>query len=262
MFETTTGELNKRRRSPAGVIVSFVLHGVVALVLIAWGAREIIVEDEEITELVFMSAPPPPPPPPPPGGSSKPKKPKVEKPPETPQEIVQPVEVPDEIPEEQPVESEAPPIEGGQEGGVEGGVVGGQVGGVVGGQIGGVLGGEIGSLGSGETVGQIKWKAQPRYPDMARESGLQGDVDVKILVDIDGKVAKAKSEHCKEWAAASKEDRRKRWHPSLCIYAVSGPDELYYESIMAAGDSKYLPWKSGNVFTRFWGTITYKFKLQ
>ncbi|MBJ93581.1 MAG: hypothetical protein CMP23_03815 [Rickettsiales bacterium] len=92
--------------------------------------------------------------------------------------------------------------------------------------------------------------------------GIEGTVKVRILVGTDGKIAKKKDEYCKGWHAADKKTRRVRWHPRLCIEAVSGPEALYYETLVAWGTAKFRPWKSGNVNARYWGNITTDYKLK
>ena len=135
-------------------------------------------------------------------------------------------------------------------------------GGVVGGVVGGVEGGDINSLGLGESRGLVLRKPAQTYPEQAKALGIEGTVRVKILVDTDGKIVKRKEDVCKRFQEADKKTRRVRWHPSLCVEAVSGPEALYYETLVAWGTAKFAPWKSGNVFTRYFGTIDVVYKLQ
>ena len=97
--------------------------------------------------------------------------------------------------------------------GQNGGVVGGELGGVEGGKV----GGDIASLGIGQSRGLCTRKPNIRYPEQAKQMGVEGTVKVRILVGTDGKIAKKKDEFCKGWHQADKKTRRVRWHPRLCM---------------------------------------------
>jgi protein TonB len=231
--------------------------------LIWLGARTIIEKPPESVEITFFSTAPPPPPPPPPASTTKKKKKKKEKKEEIrPEELVQPQEIPEEEPEPEPEDEPEEEVDGGVVGGVEGGQIGGVIGGEIGGVEGGVVGGDIASLGIGQSRGLCTRKPNIRYPEQAKQMGIEGTVKVRILVGLDGKIAKKKDEYCKAWHAADKKARRMRWHPRLCIEAISGPETLYYETLVAWGTAKFRPWKSGNVFARYWGNITTDYKLK
>ncbi|HCP47732.1 MAG TPA: hypothetical protein DIU15_16950 [Deltaproteobacteria bacterium] len=267
MFEATTGAIERSRRSPAAALLSILLHAAIAVGIVYFGAKKVIEKPPENVEITFFSTAPPPPPPPPPAATKKKKKKKKkkkEKKPEIkPEELVQPQEIPEEIPEEEePEEEPEEEVEDGVVGGVEGGVAGGKLGGELGGVEGGVVGGDIASLGVGQSRGLCTRKPNIRYPEQAKQMGIEGIVKVRILVGIDGKIAKKKDEFCKGWHEADGKTRRTRWHPQLCIEAVSGPEILYYETLIAWGTAKFRPWKSGNVFARYWGNITTDYKLK
>ncbi len=271
MFDVTTGNVDKRRKSFGASLVSLLVHGALFGIVFVLAAKEVVEKPPEEVEITFFSQKPPPPPPPPPASSKKKKKkkkkkPKVEKKPEIkPEELVQPEEIPEEIPEEEEVEEEEIEDEeedGGQEGGVPGGEKGGQVGGQVGGKQGGELGGDVASLGFGESQGLCQRKPNITYPEQAKTMGVEGTVRVKILIDTNGKIVKRKEDICKRFQEADKKERRTRWHPGLCIEAVSGPEPLYYETLVAWGTTKWSPYKSGNVFTRYFANVETVYKLQ
>ncbi len=266
LFDSTTGAHQQDRRSPAAALISLLLHGAVAgvFLFILLSAKEVIKPPVEV-EVTFYSAPPPPPPPPAaPTPKKKKKKKKKKKPKIEPEELVQPEEIPEEIPEETEEEVEEEPDEV-----VDGGVPGGQEGGVKGGKVGGELGGKVGSEGTGigefgigESVGRAMSKPRITYPEEAKMMEIEGTVQLRILVDINGKVVKSKDAQCEGWHKADKQTRRKRWHNLKCIEAVSGPEALYYETIQAWSGIKWKPYKSGDVFTRYWANVTTSYKLK
>ncbi len=266
MFDATTGASLQARRSPMAGLASLAIHALVIGAVLYFTTRAVIEKPPEQLEITFFSAAPPPPPPPPPAPSKKKKttKKKKEKEPDiTPDELVQPQEVPEEIPEEEvEEEEEIEEVDGGVVGGVEGGVAGGELGGELGGVIGGEVGGDIASLGIGQSRGQCIRKPTIRYPEQAKQMGIEGMVKVRILIGTDGKIVKNKEEICRAFQSADKKTRRTRWHPRLCIEAVSGPEALYYETLIAWGTAKFRPWKSGNVYSRYWGNITTDYKLR
>jgi protein TonB len=147
--------------------------------------------------------PPPPPPPPLPKGSAmiekqQPAKPVTPDPePETPKFTA-------DIPKEEPLKHEARDKADEQAGSVHGSDVGvpegmdvGVEGGVVGGVPGGVPGGVIGGTGDGVVMDYdqppraIKI-TQPKYPPDAFVKKIEGTVEVEILIDSTGRVAKAR----------------------------------------------------------------------
>jgi protein TonB len=149
--------------------------------------------------------PPPPPPPPLPKGSAlvekqeapKPVTPEVE--PQKVPEFTAPVE-----PKEDPLKPEARTPETEQAGsdtgsdlgvpegmevGVEGGVVGGVPGGVIGGVIGGT--GDIPVM-DYDTPPRLIKQTRPVYPQDAFIKKIEGVVEVEILIDANGRVARAR----------------------------------------------------------------------
>jgi periplasmic protein TonB len=155
--------------------------------------------------VVFFDPPPPPPPPMQRGSSSRPEPVKPEAPKkvvETPKPtFVAPIE---QQPIEKPLEPEAGVKKEDQFGsetgsdlgdalGMEGGVEGGTVGGVPG----GVLGGTLGGTGTGPVMDYdspprpIK-SPRPQYPQEAFIKKIEGTVLVEILIDAQGRVARAR----------------------------------------------------------------------
>ncbi len=250
MFEATTGVTQRGRRSPMATVLSVALHALAVLAVMMLARKTVVAEAPTEVDITFFSAPPPPPPPPPPASTTtkKKKKKKIEKVPElVPQELVQPTEIPEEIPEEEePEEEEAEEDEevadAGVVGGVEGGVAGGVVGGVVGGVKGGVIGGSLDWTGARNTKGVCRPVGMPRYPEMAKNMGLEGNVLIKIAIDEKGKIMKAKDERCDLYANADRKTRRKAWHPRLCMVATSGPEELYFDTLMHYAALRCAPW--------------------
>ena len=147
--------------------------------------------------------PPPPPPPPLPKGSAmlekqQPAKPVTPDPePETPKFTA-------EIPKEEPLKHEARDKDTEQAGSPTGSDIGvpegmdvGVEGGVVGGVPGGVLGGVIGGTGDGVVMDYDQGPrpikiTQPKYPPEAFVKKIEGTVEVEILIDSTGRVARAR----------------------------------------------------------------------
>ena len=245
--------------------ISLVLHALVAVLafVFLFSAKEVIKPPVEV-EVTFYSAPPPPPPPPAASTPKQKKKKKKKKPKVEPQELVQPEEIPEEIPEEDVEETEEEPeevVDGGVPGGQEGGVKGGKIGGQIGGQEGG-KGTDIHAFGLGESEGRAMSHPRIIYPEEAKNMEIEGTVQLRILVDVNGKVVKAKDAACEGWLKADAKTRRRRWHPMKCIEAVAGPEVLYYETIQAWSGIKWKPYKTGDVFTRYWANIQTKYTLQ
>jgi len=276
LFDATTGVRQRERRSPAAAIASIVIHGAIAggLILMVALQPEKVEEAIKEVEVTFFSAPPPPPPPPPKAKKKKKKKKKKAEPTPTPvptpvpEEIVQPQEIPEEIPEEKEeeiVEDEGEDEEGAVEDGVDGGVAGGKVGGKLGGVKGGKVGGVgdgIAALGDGDSRGRAKRKPVIPYPEMAQMAEIEGTVVMKMLVDPKGKVVKKKDERCSLWHKADQKADRNKWHPNKCAYIVSGPKELWYDTLTGWAVIPFVPYKSGDEFVYFWASISSKYRLK
>jgi periplasmic protein TonB len=197
----------KQERKWWGAEVSLVVHVVTVasliLVPIFWPS-----ESPEQRDMIraLLYDPPPPPPPPLPQGSSLAHKTETAKPvTPDPQVKVEPKFVaPIEQPQEKPLtpENKAPADEqfGSETGdetgvadGMEGGVVGGQVGGIPGGVLGGVVGGTgTGPVMDYDTAPRPIKITRPQYPQEAFIKKIEGTVIVEILIDIQGRVVRAR----------------------------------------------------------------------
>ena len=189
-----------------GLPVSLSLHVIALAVIVAvpifWPSELPPVEGGVLVSLSDLA---PPPPPPLQLGTNKPKaeetKPatieepkKVEKPRETP-----PLIVPQE-PEIQPEEKVAAADQAGSPDGVTigdpmgmpEGIPGGVVGGVPGGQLGGVVGGQGDIVMNYDRPAQIIRQTKPEYPPEAVVKHIQGVVTVEMVVDMSGRVVKAR----------------------------------------------------------------------
>jgi periplasmic protein TonB len=206
LFSTALVASNPPRgRAWLGAEVSLVLHVVtlaaVILVPIFWPSPS---PDQPDMIRALLYDPPPPPPPPLNRGSALARKAEVPKP-VTPDTLAKPkFEAPIEQPQEKPLtaENKTPADQqlGSETGddtgvaeGMEGGVVGGQVGGVPG----GVLGGVVGGTGTGPVMDYdlpprpIKI-TRPQYPQEAFIKKVEGTVVVEIMIDIQGRVIRAR----------------------------------------------------------------------
>jgi protein TonB len=147
--------------------------------------------------------PPPPPPPPLPKGSARNEKAEPAKP-VTPDPKPEKPDFTVDIPKEVPLKPEARAPETDQHGSPTGSDIGmaegmevGVEGGVVGGVPGGVIGGVIGGTGDGPVLDYdqpprpIKI-TKPQYPQEAFVKKIEGTVEVEILIDASGNVARAR----------------------------------------------------------------------
>ena len=171
------------------------------LLLLPLWFTEVLPNEQLVT---FLVAPPPPPPPPPPAASA-PRAVRVVK-------VTTNIEngqlrTPSRIPAKVQMikEDEAPPPVV-----TTGGVVGGVPGGIPGGQLGGVIGGIISSSSSlaavprlskpvvptlqrvrvspGVTRGLLIHRVEPKYPPLAQQARIQGDVVLTAIIDKEGNV--------------------------------------------------------------------------
>jgi len=155
--------------------------------------------------VVFFDPPPPPPPPMQKGSSTRPEQAK----PEAPKKVVDTPKPDFTAPiEQQPVDKPLEPEKGvkpeeqfgsetgsdlGDALGMEGGVEGGQVGGVPGGVLGGVIGGTgTGPVMDYDTPPRPIKQPRPQYPQEAFIKKIEGTVLVEILIDAQGRVARAR----------------------------------------------------------------------
>lgn len=193
-----------RRRSiawPASLIGHAIGIALVVLIPILWPERAPETPDI-IARLIYN--PPPPPPPPLPKGSSLVEKAQTAKPqPTKPEPQPDPEKLTAEIPDVKP-EPIVPESEDEQVGDPDGsdiGILGGDPegveGGVLGGVVGGVIGGVVGGTGDGPVMDydqppRLLRMTQPRYPNEAFVKKIEGVVELEILIDSSGNVARAR----------------------------------------------------------------------
>jgi protein TonB len=175
-----------------GGSASVVLHTAIvsALVLVPLLSDEAAPDVKDAIRVAFYIAPPPPPPPPPaPAGLESAAKPRIPVPDPEPPDFVEPE--PENIaPNATAIVDE---LSSGMAGGAENGVVGGMEGGVTGGVLGGVDGGVGGDPVLDFDRGpRLLQRSQPRYPDEAFVRKIQGTVVLEILIDVAGRVARAR----------------------------------------------------------------------
>uniref|UniRef100_A0A7C6EA94 Energy transducer TonB n=1 Tax=candidate division WOR-3 bacterium TaxID=2052148 RepID=A0A7C6EA94_UNCW3 len=78
---------------------------------------------------------------------------------------------------------------------------------------------------------------QPPYPEVARLAGIEGQVVVEALVDVDGKIIDAR------------------------VLKSSGNQALDEAAIRAARDARFTPAKQRDMLVRVWISIPFQFKL-
>ena len=88
-----------------------------------------------------------------------------------------------------------------------------------------------------EVKPQTKSIPKPKYPELARQAGIEGQTVIDALVDIDGKVIDAK------------------------IRTSSGNTSLDEAAINAARGAEFTPAKQRDQFVRVWVSIPFKFTL-
>ena len=197
------------QRSPAEWLISVAVHAaiVAALLIVPLFYTQVI--DLQQFENTYLAAPPTPvpPPPPPPVGVVTPKQALLKVLPMT-AKLTMPTAVPKTI--NVPSSTAEAPAD------IIAGIPGGIPGGVPGGQIGGVLGGILGSTGpsapppppiaaaqpvpSGplHVGGEVKppleiYKPLPKYPILAVQARVEGDVEIDAVIDKDGNVVQARA---------------------------------------------------------------------
>jgi len=77
----------------------------------------------------------------------------------------------------------------------------------------------------------------PKYPELARKAGIEGNAVVKALVDIDGSIADVK------------------------ILKSSGNQMLDQSALIAARNAKFTPAKQRDKYVRVWVSIPIRFTL-
>jgi protein TonB len=237
-------------RTLSGAVAVLLHVGVIAGVILAGLYFADPLNIKQYASVILVAPPPPPPPPPPATGAAI--KPKVlHQMLMNAGKLLAPTVIPKHI-----AEIKEPPLAqdslDGVVGGVPGGVPGGQLGGVIGGVIGGVLNSAArpvppppsvkpnGPLRVGGHVRQPKVivKVLPKYPALARDAHIQGQVQIDAVLDEQGNVIEMK--------------------------VVSGPPLLYQAAIDALKQWKYEPTYLNDrpIAVRLIVTITFKLGQQ
>ena len=236
MFEDSLleGRMQEGHRRGFATTISFVVEVVLigVMVLIPLIFTEALPSHELVTYLV---APPPPPPPPPPAATPQPER---SKPKAVISEITDtgalrmPTRIPNRV---QMIKDEEPPMIASV-----GGVIGGVPGGIPGGQLGGVIGGIIKAtpvarpkapvlkpsipnrirVSQGVTEGMLVHKIMPRYPALARQARIQGQVVLSAVIARDGSIENL---------------RLKSGHPMLAPAAIDAVSEWRYKPYLLNG---------------------------
>lgn len=186
MFNNLVESKPKKQRSPAGIVFSFVAHGVLiaGTVYASAHATEVFEkpkqEKVEFVEMKKEEPPPPknePPPPPPPDIVAAPPPPKGF------QILTAPVEIPDVLPDidlSKRVTDEADFSGKGVAGGVAKGVEGAKPLQVASDQ-------PFFEFQVEKPVQALPGGSQPRYPDILRQAGVEGEVLAQFVVDTSGR---------------------------------------------------------------------------
>jgi protein TonB len=236
--EALLGKSSLRNRSISMEwLISLGVHAAVvaaALIVPLFFTQVIDQQQFEITFLAAPQVPGAPPPPPPPGVSASRQVPRKVLPMMA--KLTMPIAVPRMVPVPSSASEITAGVPGGVPGGVSGGVPGDVIGGIPGGQIGGVFGGVLGGLapsappqppveapapsGPLHVGGQVKppraiYKPAPKYPILALQAQIEGDVEIDAVIDKDGNIVQAR--------------------------AVNGPRMLFGAALKAVSGWKYEP---------------------
>jgi protein TonB len=190
------------RMLPVSIAAHLLAGLAIVLLPLFWGSDPAPVNAVQ----TFLMSPPPPPPPPLSLGSPEAKPQPVQPKPhnESKQATPQPehrFEVPQETKPVEPVTQQPVPEQAGsaqgQENGDPQGMLEGVEGGVVGGVPNGVLGGVLGGTGNGpvtdyDEAPRLLRAPSPSYPQDAFVKGINGIVEVEILIDETGRVKQAR----------------------------------------------------------------------
>ncbi|MEO0072507.1 MAG: energy transducer TonB [candidate division WOR-3 bacterium] len=79
---------------------------------------------------------------------------------------------------------------------------------------------------------------KPNYPELAKQAGIEGDVVVKALVDVDGRIIDVE------------------------IQKSSGNSSLDQAALEAARNAVFTPAKQRDQYVRVWVSIPFKFRLK
>ena len=186
---------------PASILGHSLAIALLALIPLFW--PEIPPDHPDYIRALIYNPPPPPPPPLPKGSALTERiQPTRQVTPETKPEkptLTADIEVPKETPlrpEARVPETEQAGSASGSDFGVAEGMEEGQEGGVVGGIPGGVLGGVVGGTGDGPVLDYDQAPrpikiTRPQYPQEAFVKKIEGMVELRILIDANGRVVRA-----------------------------------------------------------------------
>ena len=191
-------------------VISFGIHAaIVAAVLIVplFYTQVLDLHQFELTYLAAPLVPAPPPPPPPPAAPVARQVPRKVLPATA--KLTMPIAIPKTIPAPSTAPEAASDIIAGVAGGVPGGVPGGQVGGLLGGIVGSTgpaapptpppsVAEALAPNGPLHVGGEVKpprelYKPPPRYPLLAVQARIEGDVQIDALIDKGGNVVQARA---------------------------------------------------------------------
>jgi len=196
------------RHTAAEWLISIGVHAaIVAAVLIVPLLYTQVIDLHQF-EVTYLAAPlvPAPPPPPPPAAAVARQVPRKALPATA--KLTMPIAIPKKIPVPSAVPEAASDIVAGVAGGVAGGVPGGQIGGLLGGMVESAgpaappppppVAEAVVSSGPLHVGGEVKpprelYKPPPKYPLLAVQARIEGDVQIDALIDKDGKVVQARA---------------------------------------------------------------------
>ncbi len=196
------------RHTAAEWLISIGVHAaIVAAVLIVPLLYTQVIDLHQF-EVTYLAAPlvPAPPPPPPPAAAVARQVPRKALPATA--KLTMPIAIPKKIPAPSAAPEAASDIVAGVAGGVAGGVPGGQIGGLLGGMVESAgpaappppppVAEAVVSSGPLHVGGEVKpprelYKPPPKYPLLAVQARIEGDVQIDALIDKDGNVVQARA---------------------------------------------------------------------
>lgn len=114
---------------------------------------------------------------------------------------------------------------------------------------------------SSESRGRALAKPTITYPKVAKINGVEGEVRLKLLVDVDGRPVLRTLSRCAAWHEASAAVRRADFHPRWCMWAVEGPRELVRETVRAWGNVRWKPYVSRGRASQYWVNVITEYRL-
>jgi periplasmic protein TonB len=243
VFEGALLDKTMHRRRPVDWLISLSVHVaiVAALVIVPLFLKQAI----DLTQYeTTVLAPPPTPfaPPPPPAAPAA--RPVVQKPRTSMAKLTMPIAIPKDVPvthEASEPPAEAPDLSAS----LAGGVPGGQIGGVPGGTPGGILGGTgalpppppppAAAAASNQVLkvgGEVKpplllYRTQPKYPVLAQEARIEGDVQIDAIIEKNGNVVQTRAISGPPLLMSAALDAVKQWkYKPTYLNGIAYPVEL------------------------------------